>query len=177
MTLRADGRRAVLSPNQGEHGPGPLSPPAPGSGPHSLGRATKLRRYLFRILTSLALYGDGGGVLDLDPGSVRSGAVRRVDLLRHDPLDTELARMRKGAQDRPGVRLSGIGGTGVACRSYPVGFNATPVADMWGCVPSGTPASRIPAKADSDSDRLRTAIPIDRGQRSGERGQQFPSTA
>jgi len=36
---------------------------------------------------------------------------------------------------------------------------------------------RIPAKADSDSDRLRTAIPIDRGQRSGERGQQFPSTA
>ena len=29
---------------------------------------------------------------------------------------------------------------------------------------------RIPANADSDSDRLRTAIPIDRGQRSGDRG-------
>jgi hypothetical protein len=30
---------------------------------------------------------------------------------------------------------------------------------------------RIPVNADSDSDRLRTAIPIDRGQRSGDRGQ------
>jgi hypothetical protein len=30
---------------------------------------------------------------------------------------------------------------------------------------------RIPANADSDSDRLRTVIPIDRGQRSGDRGQ------
>jgi hypothetical protein len=36
---------------------------------------------------------------------------------------------------------------------------------------------RIPANADSDSDRLRTAIPIDRGQRSGDRGQRLPSTA
>jgi hypothetical protein len=36
---------------------------------------------------------------------------------------------------------------------------------------------RIPANADSDSDRLRTAIPIDRGQRSGDRGQWLPSTA
>ena len=35
---------------------------------------------------------------------------------------------------------------------------------------------RIPANADSDSDRLRTAIPIDRGQRSGDRGQRLPST-
>jgi hypothetical protein len=36
---------------------------------------------------------------------------------------------------------------------------------------------RIPANADSDSDRMRTAIPIDRGQRSGDRGQRLPSTA
>jgi hypothetical protein len=36
---------------------------------------------------------------------------------------------------------------------------------------------RIPANADGDSDRLRTAIPIDRGQRSGDRGQRLPSTA
>jgi hypothetical protein len=36
---------------------------------------------------------------------------------------------------------------------------------------------RIPAIADSDSDRSRTAIPIDRGQRSGDRGQRVPSTA
>jgi hypothetical protein len=42
---------------------------------------------------------------------------------------------------------------------------------------TATEGLRIPAKTDSDSDRLRTAIPIDRGQRSGERGQQFPSTA
>jgi len=40
-----------------------------------------------------------------------------------------------------------------------------------------SPAVRIPANADSDSDRLRTAIPIDRGQRSGDRGQRLPSTA
>ena len=33
----------------------------------------------------------------------------------------------------------------------------------------GMPGLRIPVNADSDSDRLRTAIPIDRGQRSGER--------
>ena len=39
------------------------------------------------------------------------------------------------------------------------------------------PDLRIPANADSDSDRLRTAIPIDRGQRSGDRGQLLPSTA
>jgi hypothetical protein len=36
---------------------------------------------------------------------------------------------------------------------------------------AAAPLLRIPANADSHSDRLRTAIPIDRGQRSGDRGQ------
>jgi hypothetical protein len=49
---------------------------------------------------------------------------------------------------------------------------------MLGCPPrSVRSVVRIPANADSDSDRLRTVIPIDRGQRSGDRGQRLPSTA
>jgi hypothetical protein len=51
-------------------------------------------------------------------------------------------------------------------------------AFSWSCfAPVVVSPVRIPANADSDSDRLRTAIPIDRGQRSGDRGQRLPSTA
>jgi hypothetical protein len=52
-----------------------------------------------RFQISLPLYGDAGGIADLDPGAARAGPIGAVDPLRHDALGAKLARM--GEHSRP----------------------------------------------------------------------------
>ena len=79
---------------------------------------------------------------------------------------------------RQDLLITGKTGTGKSWLACALGHKACrdggAQQTAW-CVLRGS--LRIPANADSDSDRMRTAIPIDRGQRSGDRGQWLPSTA
>src|SRR5215475_4823362 len=53
------------------------------------------RDHLFQISVSLPLYGDAGGIADLDPNRTSTRSICAIDLLRHEVLGAKPAGMRE----------------------------------------------------------------------------------